>query len=174
MFSGANGSVLLTLEGKSGGDRFGHSVSGAGDFNGDGLADIAVGEPAADHVGGQSGSAYVFSGADGTLLLAAHGDTRGQDAEALPVGLLGHSVAVGDFNGDGQPDLVAATPWDDSWVYRSAQRWLLPAADVLSQSGAVVRDMLGDLAVDVDSSSVGVAVRSSTAPARGSSRWMAG
>ena len=36
VFSGADGSILYTFDGDYPGDRFGTSVSGAGDSNGDG------------------------------------------------------------------------------------------------------------------------------------------
>ncbi|MBI3818476.1 MAG: FG-GAP repeat protein [Planctomycetes bacterium] len=43
--SGANGSLLAILRGKNIQDSFGFSLRGAGDVNGDGLADLIVGSP---------------------------------------------------------------------------------------------------------------------------------
>ena len=43
VLSGSDGSVIYSLDGDSVGDRFGTSVSGVGDINGDGVADFIVG-----------------------------------------------------------------------------------------------------------------------------------
>ena len=77
VFSGADGSLLYQKTGDTAFDRFGWSVSGAGDVNGDGRADFIVGAYKDDPVGGgtDAGSAYVFSGADGSLLYQSTGDT---------------------------------------------------------------------------------------------------
>ena len=70
VFSGADGSLLYQVTGDSASDFFGNSVSIAGDVNGDGRADFIVGVILDDPAGGGSsaGSAYVFSGVDGSLL----------------------------------------------------------------------------------------------------------
>ena len=60
IFSGQNGSVLLTIDGDSGGDWFGCSVSGAGDVNKDGYDDVIVGANKYFHAP-SDGYARVFS-----------------------------------------------------------------------------------------------------------------
>jgi|SRR5665213_6847 len=45
VYDGRDGRVLLTLHGEAKGDRFGEHVSSAGDFEGDGHADLIVGAP---------------------------------------------------------------------------------------------------------------------------------
>jgi hypothetical protein len=79
-----------------------------GDTNGDGKADIAVGASAED-VGGnaEQGRAYVFSGPTRSLLFTL--DTPNPQASAL----FGHSLAVGDTNGDGKADIAVGAPYED-------------------------------------------------------------
>lgn len=86
------------LNGEAAGDQFGYSVASAGDVNGDGKMDFIVGAPFADN---DAGSAYVYSGADGSLLYKKNGLSAGNEDQ------FGISVAgVGDINGDGKGDFI--------------------------------------------------------------------
>ncbi|UVO55318.1 cadherin domain-containing protein [Sphingomonas sp. SUN039] len=86
------------------------SVSGAGDFNGDGIADIVVGVPGE----GSAGTAYVVFGsgsAGGTINLATLAPAAGirmfGETGEYPIGV---SVARGgDINGDGRGDVLIGT-----------------------------------------------------------------
>ncbi|MGE5175995.1 MAG: integrin alpha [Hyphomicrobiales bacterium] len=88
--------------GEAAGDRFGISVAGAGDVNGDGFADLIIGAYQNDGGGTDAGRAYVYYGGprphvrpDLTLTGAARGD------------LFGYSVAgAGDVNKDGFADVI--------------------------------------------------------------------
>ena len=60
VFSGANGSALLTFNGSSSSDQFGFSLAGVGDSNGDGVPDLLVGDPV---VLAGAGRAKLISGA---------------------------------------------------------------------------------------------------------------
>ena len=114
VFSGANGSLLYRWNGDTDHFQFGNSVSDAGDVNGDGFADLVVGAPWAN-IGGlnSAGSAYVFSGADGSLLHQWDGESSYDH--------LGWAVSgAGDFNGDGFDDLTVGAPWADHGGYSRA------------------------------------------------------
>jgi hypothetical protein len=81
--------------------NFGRWVAGAGDLNGDGFADVAVGAPLDDTAAMNAGAVYVYFGGasfdasvDGVLVGEAADDHFG------PVG------GAGDVNGDGFADLV--------------------------------------------------------------------
>ena len=101
-----------TLDGTGEGDTFGGSVAvaGAGDMDRDGFADVIVGTPLADPRGLEdAGSAYVYSGKDGSLLWQFHGTSVGHR--------MGSSVAgAGDVNRDGFPDVIVGAP-RGGWVY---------------------------------------------------------
>ncbi|MEO5989248.1 MAG: FG-GAP-like repeat-containing protein [Candidatus Eisenbacteria bacterium] len=85
---------------------FGASVGPAGDLNGDGYADIAIGAPSDDYFVADGGLAFVFRGA------AAGVDTawanqlwwEGGPSASAQFGLL--VTPAGDVNGDGLPDLL--------------------------------------------------------------------
>jgi len=105
VMSGRTGSVLYSLQGSASADRFGFSISAAGDVNRDGHADFIVGAYAEDLTGRNAGSARVYSGRDGKVLHALFGERAGA--------CFGYSVgAAGDVNLDGYPDVIVGAQRD--------------------------------------------------------------
>jgi len=97
-----------------------YSAAGVGDFNGDGVDDIAVGAPGIGRASNvSSGSAFVIYGqavADVPDLDLANLPTtaagRGLRIKGGPRDGLGENLAAaGDFNGDGLEDLVLGAPY---------------------------------------------------------------
>ncbi len=107
-----NGSNGFKLNGVAASDGSGSRVSGAGDVNGDGFADLIIGSGFASPDGSQSGVGYVVfgkaSGFAANLNLATLDGGNGFRLKAVAAGdFLGSSVsAAGDVNGDGFGDLI--------------------------------------------------------------------
>jgi hypothetical protein len=114
---GAPGSGTLTIDGAQPGDRAG-SPGGAGDFNGDGRSDLAVGSSGASTDGRlDSGSVALFYGplSAGTVDLLAPGaaDVTIRGATGSTVGNVGDQAGgtvfgVRDLGGDGFDDLAVS------------------------------------------------------------------
>ena len=136
VLSGGDGSVLYNFNGDSANDGFGASVSGVGDVNGDGLADLIVGAFDDDNNGDDSGSARVLSGSDGGVLYSFDGD-RADD-------LFGRSVSgAGDVNGDGVDDFIVGAVGDNNNGDDSGSARVLSGSD-----GSVLHKFDGDSADD--------------------------
>jgi hypothetical protein len=98
-------------------EQFGHALT-AGDFDGDGRADVAVGVPFQD-VSGNDGAGAVHAIYGSAAGLSASGDqvfhrdtTNIADVPGA-FDFLGYALASGDFNSDGRDDLAVGVPVDD-------------------------------------------------------------
>ncbi|MCA9049661.1 MAG: FG-GAP repeat protein, partial [Planctomycetaceae bacterium] len=129
-----NGSNGFTLTGPKQYERFGYSVTGLGDINGDGIDDFAAGAPYnwfygfhPDHPGG----AYVVFGQSGSPRFAS-GEFHLSDAE---LALLGAGRVIIDAPGDGS-------------VTRVIDDVVLPSVSGLIFDGDGIVEICGDITVD--------------------------
>lgn len=105
------------LNGVDPGDHSGISVSGAGDVNGDGLADLIVGALGSDPNGNSAaGSTYVVFGKANSMVvnlaILGTGGFRIDGANSLD-GSGSQCSGAGDINGDGLADLILSAPGAD-------------------------------------------------------------
>ena len=112
---GTNGFVLAGITP----DQSGHSVSSAGDINGDGFDELIVGTPYASSSGTPSGSNFVVFGRSGGFSSVIHlssldGTTGFRIDGAASGDLASRAVSsAGDVNGDGFEDLIVGAPGTD-------------------------------------------------------------
>src|SRR5262249_41068543 len=111
--SSLDGTNGFRINGITASDQSGHSVSNAGDVNGDGFADLIIGAP---DVNSSTGAAYVVfgkaSGFGSSLALSSLDGTNGFRLNGVAAHAhSAYSVSIaGDVNGDGFPDLVVGSP----------------------------------------------------------------
>ena len=135
VFSGADGSALLQLEGLGSLDRFGQSLAAGEDLDGDAVPDVVVGAPSA---AGGRGAVTAFSGATGEELFRVVGEQPGDE--------LGRAVAlVGDADGDGTPDLLFGAPHCSAGGSHAGRAYLVSGRDqhLLQRFDGAAWDQLG-------------------------------
>ena len=135
----------VTLTGAAAGDNFGHSVSSAGDVNGDGYSDVIVGAWYNDAGGTDAGGAYIYCGGlqidivfDVILSGAAANDNYGFSVST-----------AGDVNGDGYSDVIIGAPFNDAVGTDAGRSYLytnsMTGIDIPDEifTGAVAYDEFG-------------------------------
>jgi hypothetical protein len=141
----------VTLTGAVVGDRFGLSVSSAGDVNGDGYSDVIIGAPENDAGGNNAGRAYIYFGgpgmdniADIILTGAAAGDQ------------FGFSVSnAGDVNGDGYSDVIVGAHLNDTGGTDAGRAYIYFGGSQMNNVADVI--MTGEVANDQYAYSVSAA-----------------
>lgn len=92
-----------TAESDQAGAELGHSVSNAGDVNGDGFSDVIIGASGYDNDQTDEGRAFVYHGSDFGLSITPDWTAEADQADAS----FGYSVSTaGDVNGDGYADVI--------------------------------------------------------------------
>jgi len=136
VLAGADGRILRTFAGTAAGDGLGRAVAGLDDADGDGVPEVALGAPHADHGGWGAGEVQVRSGADGTLLWMRVGS---------PGDLFGHALARA---GGG---LLAGAPLADVPAFNAGGAWWLDPLDGRERfafQGEATGDLLGSALAD--------------------------
>jgi len=103
----------LTLTGEDAYNYAGISVSGAGDFDGDGLNDLIVGASGDNSLAVAAGAAYVVSGGTTGAVELSDASLKLTGEEDFAYARMAVSEA-GDADGDGAADVVVGAPGQDT------------------------------------------------------------
>jgi hypothetical protein len=129
------------------GDDFGYALT-SGDFDGDGYPDLAIGVPGEDDLGTELGAVQVLYG--GPVGLATFGNQYfvesviGGGAGLDDFDRFGTALGSGDFDADGDDELVIGAPFDNSLgVSNAGEITVLQGSPTgLSTLGHQIFDML--------------------------------
>lgn len=148
--SDLNGSNGFVINGANAFDRAGISVSAAGDFNGDGVADIIVGADGVDPDGRiNAGASYIVFGATGVgssgeLNLSSLNGTTGFVINGIAsIYRTGNKVShAGDFNGDGISDVIIGAPSalgnsGNNLTWRGGQSYIVFGGNEVGNTGTL-------------------------------------
>jgi hypothetical protein len=148
-----NGAGGFTAAGSSAPGSSGPTAMVVGDFNGDGIPDLAVASVSVCtyfcfYFGEYSSNVTVFlgNGAGGFTAVGEYSVSSSKGGQAVAI----TSLVVGDFNGDGVPDLVAAVGPDAKVLLGDGLGGLTPAGTYTSSGGPFAAgDFSGDGLLDL-------------------------
>ncbi len=145
---GTTPGIVLDYPGVSSEPRFGWALAAAGDFNGDGIDDFAVGAPYGDAAGMDAGEVWVYYGsANLTQLVIPDLTLTGVIANDH----FGWSIGmVNGFFRDGRPSLLVGAPANVSPYTRAGKVYLFRGA----YTGHPVPDATADLAFGTSAASI--------------------
>lgn len=108
----------------TGGDSFGATIVSTGDLDGDGAADYAIGAPHADGDTGLTGAVTLHRGGQRGAVLATL-------SAGTPSAKFGYSIASGDFDADGKPDVAVGAPYESPTpaLYQAGQVYVFFGPD---------------------------------------------
>jgi hypothetical protein len=144
IYSGRDGHILHEFRSSRRDEIFGNHVSGAGDIDGDGFADVIIGAPGKPSARENPGHAYVYSGRNGSLLMTLSGERAGDS--------FGSTVA--GYGVKGQHLLVVGAASAGSarhgrvYVFRDGAKrpsFVLDADSTGSALGAMFVSIVGDI-----------------------------
>ena len=148
VYSGADGSLIHQFDGRVSSGWLGSSVSTAGDIDSDGIPDILVGA-CFDFSTGWGGTAYVYSGANGSIIMVI----------STPLSSFPNSVATaGDIDGDGIPDILTAGGYlnapnqQQSFAYSGASGFPIHSfltSDSIAPAGDIDGDGIPDIILGI-------------------------
>ncbi|WP_333776297.1 FG-GAP-like repeat-containing protein [Streptomyces sp. IBSBF 3136] len=138
----------------------------AGDVDADGYDDIVIGQPYTSESGGKAGGQVTLvrgsaTGFTTTGMTTVHQDTSGVPGADESGDALGASVSLGDYDGDGYPDVLAGLPGED--ITRSGANRSNAGSALLVKGGATGLTGSGAIAVSEDTSGVPGATESGDA-----------
>jgi len=117
--------VDAQIESDQGGAYLGISVSGAGDVNGDGYADVIVGSRFYDAGQGRGGAAFVFLGSTSGIADASPATASAQLESDQADAEFGYSVSgAGDVNGDGYGDVIVGARYYNAGLIREGAAFI--------------------------------------------------